>query len=293
MKELSIIVPVYNEENNIEKFIVEVEKNIPPNCEYEILFCMDPSSDNTEKVLLDCKIKYKNIKIIKLSRRFGQALSIKAGLYNCVSNYIIIIDVDLQDPPSLIPKLYSKIKDGDYECVYARRRSRAGESNIRKILVSIYYFLVNRFADNNLNIPTNVGECRIISKKFLDKLKENDRGDFIRGDVPFIGLKQSKIDFDREERKFGKSKYLIGSIKGAIIGLLNFSYLFLLISIFGAIISFVSGIMSLLFGINSSYFIFFGIMTIIFIGFVILLYLKSIFNKISKNNNFIIDRIID
>ena len=61
MKELSIIVPVYNEENNIEKFIVEVEKNIPPNCEYEILFCMDPSSDNTEKVLLDCKIKYKKV----------------------------------------------------------------------------------------------------------------------------------------------------------------------------------------------------------------------------------------
>ena len=293
MKELSIIVPVYNEENSIEKFIVEVEKNVPPKCDYEIVFCMDPSTDNTENVLIDCKNKYKNIRIIKLSRRFGQALSIKAGLYNCNSNYILIIDVDLQDPASLIPKLYNKIKDNDYECVYARRLSRAGESSIRKILVGIYYFLVNKFADNNLIIPPNVGECRIITKKFLDKLKDSDRGDFIRGDAPFIGLNQSKIDFDREERQFGKSKYLIGSIKGAIIGLLNFSYLFLLIGTLGAILSFVSGIMSILLGTNTTYFIFFGMMTIIFIGFVILLYLKSIFNKISKNNNFIIDKIID
>ena len=74
MKELSIIVPVYNEENNIEKFIIEVEKNIPTNCDYEIVFCMDPSTDNTENVLINCKEKYKNIRIIKLSRRFGQSL---------------------------------------------------------------------------------------------------------------------------------------------------------------------------------------------------------------------------
>ena len=293
MKELSIIVPVFNEENSIEKFIIEVEKNIPAKCDYEIVFCMDPSTDDTENVLINCKEKYKNIRIIKLSRRFGQSLSIKAGLYNCNSKFMIIIDVDLQDPVSLIPQLYNKIKDSDYECIYARRLSRAGETVIRKTLVGVYYFLVNKFADNNLIIPPNVGECRIITKKFLDKLKESDRGDFIRGDAPFIGLNQTNIDFDREERQLGKSKYIIGSIKGAIIGLLNFSYLFLLVGIFGAVLTFISGIMSLFFLMDIKYFLFFGIMTIIFMGFVIILYLKSVFNKISRNNDFIIDKIID
>ena len=293
MKELSIIVPIYNEEENIEKFISEAEKNLPKNIDYEIIFCLDPSTDKSLEVLLSCKEKYKNIKIILLSRRFGQSLAIKSGLYNSNSKYVLVIDVDLQDPPELINQLYDKIKNSDYESVFAQRSTRDGETKFRKIIVGLYYYLINKFADQNLFIPKNVGECRIFSRKFVDKLIELDRGDFLRGDSPYLGFKQVALKFDRKPRQLGKSKYTIGSFKGAIVGLLNFSYLFLFISLIGSVISFSFGLISLTYNFDLKYFIFFSLMTIIFIGFVIMLYLKSIFNKVHGADKYIIDKIYE
>ena len=293
MKTLSLIVPVYNEEENIEKFINEVEKNILDKIDYEIIFCLDPSIDKSLEILLSCKKKYKNIKIILLSRRFGQSLAIKSGLHNCNSKYILVIDVDFQDPPELISQMYEKIKDSDYESIYAQRTSREGETKIRKVLVGLYYYLMNGFSDQNIFIPKNVGECRIFTKKFVDKLIELDRGNFLRGDSPYLGFKQAAIKFDRKPRHGGKSKYTIGSIKGAIIGLLNFSYFFLIISMIGSVLSFIFGLFSLIYGLDVKFFIFFALITIMFIGFVIMLYVKSVFNKVHGADKYVIDKIYD
>ena len=132
MTEISIVVPIYKEYENIKPFLQRTE-NILKKIEksYEIIFALDPSSDNTEEIILDEIKRNKNIKLLVFSRRFGQPAATIAGIVNCRGSYCVIIDVDLQDPPELINELYKKITAG-YEVVYAKRKSRKGETFIKK-----------------------------------------------------------------------------------------------------------------------------------------------------------------
>ena len=124
MTEISIVVPVRNEEESIKPFLertVKVLNNIGK--EYEIIFSLDPSTDKTEKIIQEEIQKNKNIKLLIFSRQFGQPAATMAGIFNCKGSYCVVIDVDLQDPPEVIEELYKKIKNG-YEVVYAKRKSR-------------------------------------------------------------------------------------------------------------------------------------------------------------------------
>ena len=180
------------------------------------------------------------------SRQFGQPAATMAGILNCKGLYTVIIDVDLQDPPEIIEKLYNKIISG-YEVVYAKRISRKGETFLKRIISSLGYYLINKLSD--IHIPRDAGDYRIISRKVIEQLRRlNESHGFLRGMVAYVGFKQSYIEYNRDERYAGKSKYnkFIGSLKIGLNGLIGFSSrpLFVM-SIAGFIIALLSFILGI------------------------------------------------
>ena len=224
MTEISIVVPTYNEEENIKPFLQRTEKVLDKlGKSYEIIFALDPSSDNTEKIIVDEIKRNKNIKLLIFSRQFGQPAATMAGISSCKGSYCVIIDVDLQDPPEIIENLYNKIISG-YEVVYAKRKSRKGETFFKKIISSIAYYLINKFSD--IHIPRDTGDYRMFSRRVINHLvKLNESHGFLRGLVAFVGFNQSFVMYDREERFAGKSNYnkFFGSLKIGFNGLIGFS----------------------------------------------------------------------
>ena len=242
MTEISIVVPVRNESENIKQFLLRTEKVLEKiGKNYEIIFALDPSSDDTETIIINEINRNKNIKLLVFSRQFGQPAATVAGLSNCNGKYAVVIDVDLQDPPETIEELYKKIVSG-YEVVYAKRKSRKGETYLKKIVSSIGYYLINKFSD--IHIPRDAGDYRIISRRVIEELKKlNESHGFLRGMVAYVGFKQSYIEYNRDERYAGKSNYnkFIGSLKIGLNGLIGFSSrpLFLM-SIAGSVIALLS-----------------------------------------------------
>lgn len=225
MTKLSIIVPVYNESENIRVFIERMTNEINKVTEnYEIIFALDPSNDDTEKIILD-QIKLNNkIKLIVFSRRFGQPISTIAGIENTSGDYCVVIDCDLQDPPELIEEMFKKITNENLDVVFAVRRSRKGETIIKKIISSVGYKIINSISD--VSIPKNAGDFRIFSKRVVNELKKfREKEAFLRGMVSYVGFSQSQIYFDRNERSQGKSKYnrFTGSLRIGINGIVGFS----------------------------------------------------------------------
>ena len=275
MTEISIVVPVRNEEESIKPFLertVKVMNNIGK--EYEIIFSLDPSTDNTEKIIQEEIQKNKNIKLLVFSRQFGQPAATMAGIFNCKGAYCVVIDVDLQDPPEVIEDLYKKIKNG-YEVVYAKRKSRKGETFIKKIVSSAAYYIINQLSE--INIPRDTGDFRILSRRVVGELKKlNESHGFLRGMVAFVGFKQTFLEYDRDARYAGKGKYnkFFGSLKIGLSGIIGFSSRPLLImSVIGffiAIISFIFGISyyfdSSAFSENNSGYKFIGIIITFFAG---------------------------
>ncbi len=221
---LSIVVPILNEAENIEIFL---EKTIPIiekiTNKYEIIFVLDPCTDRSEEIIIDKIDKNKNLKLIKFSRRFGQPAAILAGIKNSTLDNIVLIDVDLQDPPELIEKMYNLRQQG-YDTVLAKRKSKKGENPVREMISNIGYHLISKFSETN--IPKNVGEFRLISKRIRDQIKELEEKDFfLRGINSFIGYKYTIIEFDREKRHKGTTKYnkYTGSLKIGLNGIFSFS----------------------------------------------------------------------
>ena len=221
---ISVVVPVYNEEVSIQPFLdrtIDVLNKITK--EYEIIFSLDPSTDRSEEKLINLASKNKNIKIILLSRRFGQPAATVAGINNSLGDCCVVIDVDLQDPPELIEILYKKFLEG-YEVVLAKRNNRKGETFLKKIIASLGYKIINFFSE--IEMPVDTGDFRLISKKVVEQIKQmKEPHNFLRGMVAYIGFKQCEIIYDRDQRFKGETKYnkYLGSIKIALNGLLGFS----------------------------------------------------------------------
>jgi len=239
--DLSIVVPVYNEADNILPFIEKVKNVLKDFQNYEIIFCLDPSNDDSAEIIKKEIESNEKIKLIIFSRRFGQPSATMAGILNCNGKACVIIDVDLQDPPSLIPKLYEKFLEG-YDTVLAQRRSREGETFIKKMIAFIGYKIINKIS--YLDIPRNTGDFRIISRKIIEELKFLSEGHgFLRGLNSFIGYEQAIIEYDREERSLGTGNYnkFTGSIKIGLNGIIGFSSVPLSIMLWvGFFISFVA-----------------------------------------------------
>ncbi|MDC0326726.1 glycosyltransferase family 2 protein [Candidatus Pelagibacter sp.] len=306
--ELSIIVPVHNEEHNIDEFVKSINKvceninEIKKN--YELIFVLDPSDDQTEQIIRDYCKKNQNISLIKMSRRFGQAACTIAGIENCRGKYCVVIDVDFQDPPEVIEKLYKKIVQG-YDVVNAKRKSRSGINFFYKLLTYTGYKFINTFSETN--IPSNTGDFRIFNKKIVNNLKNlKEKHNFLRGLISFVGFNQTHILYDRKERYKGKSHYsrIFGSLKIAVNGLVCYSN-FLLNFVFwlGLGIAFLACLMSIFLVMN----VYFGskiypiglssiILSILFIGGVQLIslgivgqYIARIYDETKDRPKYIID----
>ena len=224
MVDISIVTPIYNEEKNITPFLDRIVPVLEKmQIKYEIIFVMDVSDDNTERVVLNRIEKNNNIKLIVMSRRFGQPAAMLAGLNNSSGENLVFIDVDLQDPPELIPDMYNEITKG-FEVVLAKRKKKINENTIRKFVSTIGYFIINKLSDTN--IPQNIGEYRMISKKIINQIKDLKENEFfLRGIVSYIGFKQKVIEFERKGREIGETKYnkFTGSFRIGLNGIFSFS----------------------------------------------------------------------
>ena len=221
---LSVVIPILNEAENIDNFIEKVVPIIERITNiYELIFVLDPCTDDSEEIIQKNIKKNENIKLIKFSRRFGQPAALLAGIKNSSLENIVLIDVDLQDPPELIEKMYELRKQG-YDTILAKRKSKKGENFVRKVISDIGYRLISKLSDTK--IPKNVGEFRLISKKIKNQIQKLEEKDFfLRGINSFIGFKYKVIEFDREKRLKGETKYnkYTGSLKIGLNGIFSFS----------------------------------------------------------------------
>ncbi|MDC3044052.1 glycosyltransferase family 2 protein [Candidatus Pelagibacter sp.] len=308
MIDISIIIPVYNEAQNITVFVKRMTnevKKITNN--YEIIFALDPSTDDTEEVILKEIEKNNKIKLMVFSRRFGQSAATMAALKNSKGERCLIIDCDLQDPPELLNEMYTKMDQG-YDVVLAKRKSRKGETVIKKSVAAFGYNLINKISD--VRIPINSGDFRLISKKIVNYLNEFDEPNaFLRGLVAYVGFKQTFIEYDREERFSGISKYnkYLGSIKIAFNGLFGFgSKPIFFMSLLGFVFAFLSFLIGIYYiivklvdpnitpGLSSTILIisFFSGLQLIALG-ILGEYIGRIYDEVKKRPKYIIDKKIN
>lgn len=222
--ELSLVVPVYREEKNVPEFLRRVQPILAAITEeYEIIFSLDPSPDRTEDVILEFRTRDERIKLLKFSRRFGQPMATLAGMEYSRGSAIIVMDVDLQDPPELIHEMVTKWREG-FDVVLPKRRARTGEPWIKKFVSETGYKVINKIAD--VKIPSNTGDFRLMTRRVVTeiiRLKESHG--FLRGMVAIVGFKQCLIPFDRPARFSGETNYnrFFGSLRIGFNGIFCFS----------------------------------------------------------------------
>jgi glycosyltransferase involved in cell wall biosynthesis len=306
-KHLSIIVPVYKEEANIKPFLTRIEAVLnKTHFTYEIIFCLDPSPDKTEAVIQTEIQRNPDIKLMVFSRRFGQPAATMAGILYCGGENCIVIDVDLQDPPELIESMYQKLKEG-YEVVYAKRRSRKGETLLKRVISVFGYKIISQLSD--VKIPRDTGDFRIMTRRVIEELRAlNESHGFLRGLVAYVGFKQAFVEYDRDERLNGAGNYnrFTGSLKIGLNGLISFSSRPLqLMSIVGAIVagfSFLLGasyVLQKIIGVDLTPGLSTTILVVTFFSGIQLLslglmgeYIGRIYDEVKRRPMYIVDKII-
>lgn len=304
---LSIIIPCYNEEEIIEDFIDELKENVDKIKEdFEIIFVDNKSSDKTVSKIKQNLNKFNKCKIICLSNYFGKESAILAGIDKSNGNACIIMDPDLEDPPSLLNEMIYEWKNG-YHVVYAVRKT-IKTTFVKKVMRSVFYFIYKWLVNKNFLIPKNTGDFRLIDKKIIEQLKNmRERTRFLRGLVSFIGAKQKSVEFDRPFRKKGKSKsnifflirYGFDALLSSTAGPANLITKFGLLSL-GIIFLFLIFIIMNKFFFNPYEGFSFTIILILFlfslntimIG-IVGEYVTRIYNEVKQRPNYIIDETIE
>lgn len=236
---LSVIVPVYKEEKNIPEFLRRIRPILAGvTADYEVIFALDPSPDRTEEVILAERTTDERIKLLKFSRRFGQPMATLAGMQYARGEAVIVMDVDLQDPPELVSAMVAKWREG-YEVVLPQRRQRTGEPWLKRAVSAIGYRVINRVAD--VQIPPNTGDFRLMSRRVVEEvIRLRETHGFLRGMVAVVGFRQCLIPFDRPPRHAGETHYnrFLGSLRIGFNGIFCFStYALQLSTILGFIIA--------------------------------------------------------
>jgi len=204
---LAVIIPVYNEEECIDELVKRLLglKEKLKGVDVFFVFVNDGSEDGSLDLLSGYTNKYDFFKVLNLSKNFGHQLAITAGLDYVDTDYVAIIDADLQDPPELIEELYKRIKEG-YDVVYAKRNERKGESSFKLTTARCFYWLINKLC--SVDIPSDTGDFRIIRRNVLLELKKmREKHRFVRGMVPWIGFTSAPFYYDREKRFAGDTKF--------------------------------------------------------------------------------------
>ncbi|GKU85209.1 glycosyltransferase family 2 protein [Niallia sp. NCCP-28] len=220
----SIIIPVFNEEQVIEHTYERLKIVMDSTAEtYELLFINDGSRDSTIDILKHLGETDNHIKTIDFSRNFGHQIAITAGMDYAQGDAVIIIDADLQDPPELILEMIGKWKSG-YDVVYAKRTARKGETFFKKQTAALFYRTLRAMTD--IEIPIDTGDFRLIDRKVCEQMQNvHERNRFVRGLVSWVGFKQTAVEYERDERYAGETKYpLKRMLKLSIDGITSFSY---------------------------------------------------------------------
>lgn len=244
---LSVVIPVFNEQENVLVLFERLVKSLVPMefSEVELVFVDDGSQDRTVEIVKGLRHDKLNICLIELSRNFGHQLAVTAGIDNCKGDLVVIIDADLQDPPELIPEMVVKIESG-YDVVYAKRKARKGESVLKKATAKWFYRVLSRIT--SVEIPIDTGDFRVITRRVVEVLKQMpEREKFLRGQIAWIGFSQTFVEYDRDQRNAGDSGYTWSKMIGfALDGITSFSNFPLKVAtISGFVMSFISFLLML------------------------------------------------
>lgn len=303
MKKISIVVPMYYEEEMVNACYLELKKVLDSlkNYNYEIIFVNDGSKDKTLPLLEKIAKKDKQAKIISLSRNFGHQAAVSAGLKYTTGDAIVIIDADLQDPPKVILEML-KLWEKGYEVIYGKRKLRKGESFFKLFTAKMYYKFLNRMS--SVNIPKDTGDFRLVDRKVVDVMNSlPEHNKFLRGLFSFIGFKQTELLYERDKRYAGETKYTLKKmLKLSSDGIIGFSYkplgLICIISLLSFIISIIS--LVLLFVFAKYYLIFlivcllsFNTSIITLCIWILSLYISRIYDEVRNRPSYIIDKTIN
>lgn len=220
----SVILPIFNEQENLDSLysrVVKVLVNLKDD--YEIIFINDGSQDRTKDILIDLHKKNNKIKVINFSRNFGHQIAVTAGLNFASGDRIAILDADLQDPPEILPKFFAKLNEG-YDVVYAVRKKRK-ENIFKRIAYSLFYKILHLMA--SVDIPLDSGDFCVLSQRMVKTINSfPERNRFVRGLRSWAGFKQIGLEYERDKRLAGKSKYGLGKLlKLAFDGIFSFSFI--------------------------------------------------------------------
>ncbi|WP_290032936.1 glycosyltransferase family 2 protein [Ligilactobacillus cholophilus] len=225
-KTLSIIVPCYCEEESIPLFYEAVEKVAPKlkDIDLEYWFIDDGSKDNTLKELRALQAKDPDhVHYASFSRNFGKEAGLYCGLQQATGDYVAVMDVDLQDPPELLPKMLSYIESGDYDCVGTRRVNRKGEPPIRSFFAHMFYKLINKISDTE--IVDGARDYRLMTRQMVDAiLSMSEYNRFSKGIFSWVGFRTKYLEYTNQERVAGKTSWNFWSLlKYSIDGIVSFS----------------------------------------------------------------------
>lgn len=248
-KMLSIVVPCYNEQDTINPYItrmMDIEKLLP-NLTFEYWFVNDGSKDNTLEVLKKETASSNKYNYLSFSRNFGKESALYAGLEHTRGDYITVMDVDLQDPPELLPKMIELIEQGEHDCIGTRRVTRAGEPKIRSFFAKQFYKIINKISD--VEIVDGARDYRLMSRQMVDailELKEYNR--FSKGIFSWVGFDTHYLEFENIERVEGETSWSFWDLlQYSIDGIISFSEFPLKLSTILGFISFIASIIALIF----------------------------------------------
>ena len=237
---LSIVVPCFNEEESVMIFFKEVQKSLK-NQDFEIIYVNDGSKDNTLANIKSLAKNYPNIKYISFSRNFGKESALYAGLKNSRGNLVCVMDVDLQDPPNLLPKMIETIKTTDYDIVATRRVTRVGEPKIKSFFARLFYKLFNKIS--KIDLVDGARDYRLMTRQVVDSLLQlNEYNRFSKGLFQWIGFNTHWIEYENIERVAGETSWSFWElVKYSIEGIVAFTTFPLSIStFFGMIFSIIA-----------------------------------------------------
>lgn len=223
-RELSLIVPCYEEETSIPLFYEETKKVLEEmSCNYEIIFIDDGSKDNTLREIESLAEKDSHVRYISFSRNFGKEAAMYAGFANTSGDYVAVMDVDLQDPPALLPKMMDMIREEGCDSVATRRVNRKGEPAIKSLFARMFYRLINRISD--ADIADGARDFRLMKRQMTDVIVEmGEYNRFSKGIFGWIGFQTRWLPYENQERVAGESKWSFWKLtKYALEGIINFS----------------------------------------------------------------------
>ena len=246
MEKISVIVPCFNEEDSLPFFYEEINKvsNEMNEVSFEFLFVDDGSKDRSLSILKEYAFKDERVKYISFSRNFGKEAAIYAGLKNSCGDYVVIMDADLQDPPTLLSEMYQVVSEEGYDSAATRRVSRKGEPPVRSFFARLFYKIMNRISD--ADIMDGARDYRLMNRKMVDAiLSMCEYNRFSKGIFGWIGFDTKWIEYENVERVAGETKWSFWKLfKYSIEGITAFSIEPLQIaSVFGVLFSFIALIM--------------------------------------------------